>query len=256
MQLAVNAQIPAEFGGCAGGAIYIDTEGSFMVDRVEQIANGLIDHLRASAEDDENKLAVVSAMNAEQILSNIQYYRVYNYIEQCALINILPEYLKQQEVPVKVIVLDSVTFHFRYGFESSGVNSMRHRTSLLANLGQQLLKIAQEHGCAVIVMNQVTTKVETDQNTSYLTPALGQTWSHQATNKIYLEFDHTRRTQIRVSKMKDGKTGKRYYRVTDAGFRSSKRVEDDAPQEEQQEEIGEGGTDAVNEYNKRPRNSM
>nr|CAD1818915.1 unnamed protein product [Ananas comosus var. bracteatus] len=38
IQLAVNVQIPVEYGGHGGKAVYIDTEGSFMVERAHQIA--------------------------------------------------------------------------------------------------------------------------------------------------------------------------------------------------------------------------
>ncbi|MBL1810932.1 DNA repair and recombination protein RadA, partial [Klebsiella pneumoniae] len=42
IQLAINVQIPVEYGGLGGKAVYIDTEGSFMVERVYQIAEGCI----------------------------------------------------------------------------------------------------------------------------------------------------------------------------------------------------------------------
>nr|ACU16495.1 unknown [Glycine max] len=45
IQLAVNVQIPQEYGGLGGKAIYIDTEGSFMVERVLQIAEACIEDM-------------------------------------------------------------------------------------------------------------------------------------------------------------------------------------------------------------------
>lgn len=39
MQFCVNVQIPEKFGGLGGKAIYIDTEGSFMSNRVVEIFN-------------------------------------------------------------------------------------------------------------------------------------------------------------------------------------------------------------------------
>ena len=46
MQLCVNVQIPQICGGLAAKAIYIDTEGSFMSNRVVEIANETISLLR------------------------------------------------------------------------------------------------------------------------------------------------------------------------------------------------------------------
>ena len=51
IQLAVDTQIPKQFGGSGGQAVYIDTEGSFMVERVAQIAQGLSKHLQKIAKN-------------------------------------------------------------------------------------------------------------------------------------------------------------------------------------------------------------
>lgn len=50
IQLAVDATIPVSFGGCGSEAIYIDTEGSFVTERVVQIANATIRHIQAVAD--------------------------------------------------------------------------------------------------------------------------------------------------------------------------------------------------------------
>lgn len=59
MQLAVDVQIPECFGGVEGEAVFIDTEGSFMVDRVVDLATACIQHLHliAEAHMGEGKLA-------------------------------------------------------------------------------------------------------------------------------------------------------------------------------------------------------
>ena len=38
MQLVLTAQIPQQLGGNAGEALYIDTEGSFTAERLEEMA--------------------------------------------------------------------------------------------------------------------------------------------------------------------------------------------------------------------------
>lgn len=59
MQLAVDVQIPECFGGVEGEAVFIDTEGSFMVDRVVDLATACIEHLQliAGTRMGEGKLA-------------------------------------------------------------------------------------------------------------------------------------------------------------------------------------------------------
>jgi hypothetical protein len=45
MQLCVNVQIPENFNGCSGQAVYIDTEGSFISKRVIEIAHCVQNYL-------------------------------------------------------------------------------------------------------------------------------------------------------------------------------------------------------------------
>ncbi len=46
MQLAVNIQIPPFYGGLGGACVYIDTEGSLMVERLEEMANAMLERLK------------------------------------------------------------------------------------------------------------------------------------------------------------------------------------------------------------------
>jgi RAD51-like protein 2 len=49
IQLCTSVQIPTAFGGYAGEAVYIDTEGSFMAERAQDIADATVAHLKAIA---------------------------------------------------------------------------------------------------------------------------------------------------------------------------------------------------------------
>lgn len=49
MQIAVDVQIPNQFGGLQGEAVYIDTEGSFIVERLVDIAKATVDHCHEMA---------------------------------------------------------------------------------------------------------------------------------------------------------------------------------------------------------------
>ena len=49
IQLAVDATLPEPFGGCGGHSILIDTEGSFVIDRVVQIATATVRHVHSVA---------------------------------------------------------------------------------------------------------------------------------------------------------------------------------------------------------------
>lgn len=70
LQLAVNVQVPPCFGGVGGQVVYIDTEGSFLVQRVIDMATAVVRHCSLLVEDDEQQVAMTT-FTVETILSNI-----------------------------------------------------------------------------------------------------------------------------------------------------------------------------------------
>ncbi len=52
MQLGVDVQIPDCFGGLDSEAVYIDTEGSFIVERLVDIATATVTHCEKIAQMD------------------------------------------------------------------------------------------------------------------------------------------------------------------------------------------------------------
>ncbi|NWZ14564.1 RA51C protein, partial [Agelaius phoeniceus] len=97
MQLAVDVQIPECFGGVAGEAVFIDTEGSFMVDRVVDIAAACVQHchLIAEAQQEEDHGKALETFSLENILSHIYYFRCRDYTELLAQVYLLPEFLSE-----------------------------------------------------------------------------------------------------------------------------------------------------------------
>ena len=64
MQLAVDATIPVDFGGVGGHTLYIDTEGSMVVERLAQMARAAVKHITDVAEnmDEEEGVCVCVCM--------------------------------------------------------------------------------------------------------------------------------------------------------------------------------------------------
>ncbi|KAL1349526.1 hypothetical protein HN51_026045 [Arachis hypogaea] len=213
IQLAVNVQIPLEYGGLGGKAIYIDTEGSFMVERVLQIAEACIEdmseysnHFHNNVQDCEVK------MHPNSILENIFCFRVCSYTEQIALVNYLDKFIEEHK-DVKMIIIDSVTFHFRQDFED-----MALRTRLLNEMALKLMKLARKFCLAVVLLNQVTTKYI--EGSYQLTLALGDSWSHSCTNRIILFWNGDERHAY-IDKSPSLKSASAAYSVTTRGIRNS-----------------------------------
>ncbi|CAA7391707.1 unnamed protein product [Spirodela intermedia] len=186
IQLAVNVQIPVEYGGVGGKAIYIDTEGSFMVERAHQIAEACIRNtLDRSILHRKDLHGIEAKMQPNNFLSNILYFRVCSCTEQIAVINYLDKFLEEHE-NVKIVVVDSITFHFRQDFED-----FAHRTRLLSGISLKLMRLAKRFGLAVVLLNQVTTKFI--DGSFQLTLALGDSWSHACTNRVVLYWNGNER---------------------------------------------------------------
>lgn len=88
-------------------------------------------------------------MSTREVLETLHYYRVQDYVEQIALMHLLPAFLDKHP-QVRVIVIDSITFHFRHDFEDLG-----QRTRLLQTVANQLMAMASKYNLAVVLMNQV-----------------------------------------------------------------------------------------------------
>ena len=133
LTLAVNVQLPKEKGGAEGKSVFIDTEGTFRPARIKQIA----EHLGA---------------NPEKVLKNIFVARAFNSDHQMLLLEKVGEMIKNGE-PIKLMIIDSLTAHFRAEF--SGRGQLADRQQKLNRYLHDLMKIAETHNLAVYVTNQV-----------------------------------------------------------------------------------------------------
>ncbi|XP_033108499.1 DNA repair protein RAD51 homolog 3-like [Anneissia japonica] len=215
IQLAVDVQIPEEFGGLEGEAMYIDTEGSFMVERASEIAKAVVEHCGnvAASQNNNVQLKSMEKFTEDGILAGIHYTRCQDYIELIAFINTLPKFLSNHP-KVRLIVIDSVAFHFRHDIENLSL-----RTRLLNGLAQNLIKLAMENTVAVVLTNQMTTKFGREDGGSKLIPALGESWGHAATVRLILYWQGNQRLAM-LYKSPSRQEMTVPYQVTNCGVRS------------------------------------
>ncbi|MGH0134315.1 UNVERIFIED_CONTAM: hypothetical protein FKN15_051717 [Acipenser sinensis] len=199
IQLAVDAQIPGCFGGLGGQAVYIDTEGSFLVERAVDVATAAVQHCTLITKDTEQREALQS-FTVETVLSQLFLFRCHDYVELLAQIHLLPDFLSQHP-----------KFFFRHSFEDLSL-----RTRLLNGLAQQLIQIASQHSVAVVLTNQMTTRI--GQNQSMLVPALGESWGHAATQRLILHWEGKHRFAS-LYKSPSQREATVPYQITPHGFR-------------------------------------
>lgn len=178
IQLAVDVHIPEKLGGVEGHCIYIDTEGSLMPERVGEVATHLVHHLNNIEQSETEPIHVNS------ILDHIYYYRIHDRVELIALTSQLKKIIsvlnEKNKNPIRLIIIDSITFHFRV---IEQFKDMGQRTRLLTLIASQLMELASMN-IAVVIINQVTTKPGHG-----IIPALGETWSHVPTIRVLLDMD-------------------------------------------------------------------
>ncbi|MEK6914638.1 MAG: DNA repair and recombination protein RadA [Nanoarchaeota archaeon] len=133
LSLAVNVQMPIEKGGVEGKAVYIDTEGTFRPERIKQIAQS-------------------KGLNPESVLKNILVARAFNSDHQILLVEKVGELIKNGE-PIKIVIVDSLTAHFRAEF--SGRGQLADRQQKLNKYLHNLMRIAEQFNLVVYVTNQV-----------------------------------------------------------------------------------------------------
>lgn len=79
----------------------------------------------------------------ENVLKKIFYFRCQDYFDLTAVIHLLPEF-SQRNLPVKLVVVDSIASHFRYSFDD-----FSRRAKLLNGLMQKLTALAIDNDIAV-----------------------------------------------------------------------------------------------------------
>jgi len=133
LTLAVNVQLPPENGGSNGKAVFIDTEGTFRPGRIKQIAEAI-------------------GANPEKVLKNIFVARAFNSDHQILLLDRISEMVKEGE-PIKLVIVDSLTAHFRAEFAGRG--QLADRQQKLNKYLHNLMRLAEQHNLCVYVTNQV-----------------------------------------------------------------------------------------------------
>jgi len=163
LTLAVNVQLPVEKGGANGKAVFIDTEGTFRPARIKQIAESM-------------------SANPEKVLKNIFVARAFNSDHQILLLEKVGEMIKNGE-PIKLMIIDSLTAHFRAEFAGRG--QLADRQQKLNRYLHNLMKLAETHNLAVYVTNQVMSN-PAQMFGDPTTPIGGNIVGHASTYRIYI----------------------------------------------------------------------
>ena len=166
-QLAVNVQLPPENGGLNGSAIMVDTENTFRPERIKDMAEG-------------------AELDYEDVLKNIHVARAYNSNHQILLVEKakeIAEDLKDTEKPVRLMIIDSATAHFRSEYVGRG--TLADRQQKINRHLHDALRFADLNNAVIMITNQVMVRPDAFFGDP-TRPIGGHIVGHTATFRLYL----------------------------------------------------------------------
>ncbi|HLA46281.1 MAG TPA: DNA repair and recombination protein RadA [Thermoplasmata archaeon] len=161
-QLAVNATRAQDDGGLDGDTVWIDTENTFRPERITQMAEAL-------------------DLDPEKILKRVHVARAFNSHHQMLLVDKAQDIAK--EFPVRLLVVDSLTAHFRS--EYIGRGTLAERQQMLNKHIHDLMRFGDVYNAVIYVTNQVHAKPDAFFGDP-TRPIGGHIVGHSATFRIYL----------------------------------------------------------------------
>ena len=196
-QLSVNVQLPKEQGGLEGKVLYIDTEQTFRPERIMQMAKSY-------------------NLDEKEVLDNIFVGRAYNSDHQILLVEKAKDIIKEKNI--KLIVVDSITAHFRSDYVGRG--SLAERQQKLNRHLHTLQKFADTYNLAVYITNQVMSKPDVFFGDP--TEAVGgHVLHHAATFRIYLRKSKANKRIARLVDSPNLPDGEAVFQVTEEGIRDA-----------------------------------
>ena len=206
--LCATARQPIEQGGLDGGVIYIDTEGTFRPERVEQIARA-------------------RGLDPSQILKSVAVCKIYNSSHLELIVKDLGKYIN--DFKAKMVIIDSIISLHRAEFAGRG--TLADRQQRLNNMLHRLVRLTEIYNIAIVITNQV----QSSPDTFFGDPtkaAGGNVLGHASTYRIYLR----KSGENRIAKMIDSP----YHPYSETRFTVNEKGIDDL--EEQIKKVGRRST--------------
>jgi len=198
-QLAVNVQLPKEQGGLEGSVIVIDTENTFRPERIVQMAEA-------------------KGLDPKEVLKNIYVAQAYNSNHQMLLVDNakeLAQKLMKEGRPVRLLIVDSLTSHFRAEYVGRG--TLADRQQKLNKHLHDLMRFGEIFNAAIVVTNQVQAKPDAFYGDP-TRPIGGHVVAHTATFRIYLKKS---KGELRVARLIDSPhlpEGEVVFKITERGI--------------------------------------
>ena len=195
-QLAVNVQLPIEQGGLNGGALYLDTENTFRPEWIVRMAGPL-------------------GLDPETVGKNIIYSEAFNSDHQILILEKADKII--QENNIKLIIVDSLTSHFRS--EYLGRENLAERQQKINSHMHRLVRLARAFNAVAVVTNQVMSKPDAFF-ASGVEPVGGHIVAHTSHTRIFLR--RATGGPVRIARLVSSPympEGERIFKITEEGIK-------------------------------------
>ncbi|MGI0055312.1 MAG: DNA repair and recombination protein RadA [Thermoplasmata archaeon] len=194
-QIAVDVQLPPSQGGLNGEVVYIDTESTFRPERIVDMAKG-------------------AGLDPKEALAHIHVARAFNSNHQMLLVQKAQELAREK--PVRLVVVDSLTAHFRA--EYVGRAELAPRQQMLNKHLHELLRFADAYNASIVVTNQVSSRPDVLFGDP-TRPIGGNIVAHAATYRVYLRKSKPPKRIARLIDSPNLPEGEAVYALTGEGIR-------------------------------------
>ena len=192
----MNVQLPEEKGGLNGSALYIDTENTFRPEWIVRMAKGM-------------------GLDPTETAKRIIYSEAFNSDHQVLVLDKADKII--QENNVKLIIVDSLTAHFRS--EYLGREMLAERQQKLNSHLHRLVRLSRAFNACAVVTNQVMSKP--DQFFAMAVEAVGgHIVSHTSHTRIFLR--RTSSGPVRICRLVSSPylpEGERIFKITEEGIK-------------------------------------
>jgi len=227
-QLSVTVQLPSEYGGLEGSAIFIDSEDTFRPERIDQMVNGLDDEaieatmvlhgiVEEEGDADAGDEALVEEL-VESMLDKIHVAKAFNSNHQILLAEKAQEIASESqddEFPVRLLTVDSLTAHFRAEYVGRG--ELAERQQKLNKHLHDLMRVGDLNNTAVVVTNQVASNPDSFFGDP-TQPIGGNILGHTSTFRMYLRKSKGNKRIVKLVDAPNLPDGEAVMRVEEGGL--------------------------------------
>ena len=221
-QLSVNVQLPEEYGGVDGRAVFVDSEDTFRPERIDEMVRGLdeetlqatLDHRGIGGQPNDE--AAMQQL-VQSFLDRIHVAKAFNSNHQILLAEKAQEIAKEHaddDHPVRLVCVDSLTAHFRAEYVGRG--ELSNRQQKLNQHLHDLEKIGSLYNAAVVVTNQVQSNPDAFFGDP-TKPIGGNILGHKSTFRLYLRNSKKNKRVVKLVDAPNLPDGEAVVRIADAG---------------------------------------